>query len=82
MMTQAEFHNALRLLRFVEPEEINPDNLGAVAAFESNPYNFFIRCDQPTRDRIWAAMELDNKPTPVRNASSNLGASSPGSLSP
>lgn len=54
-MTKAEFHNGLRLLRFVEPHKLEltvSENL----AFETGPYSFFVKCDDAVRDRIWNEM--------------------------
>lgn len=66
-MTKAEFHNGLRLLRFVEPEKLGltrPDSV----KFEKDPCSFFIKCGGVIRDRIWNAMYPEEMPAPDANA--------------
>lgn len=57
-MTLREFHNGLRLLRSIDRDEIGyiiSEN--AWQEFRDRPYEFFIRCDDPTANAIWAAMQ-------------------------
>lgn len=54
-MTKAEFHNGLRLLRFVEPYKLTR-SFSDRAAFDRDPYSFFIKCDDAVRELIWNEM--------------------------
>jgi hypothetical protein len=59
-MTLNDFHNGLRLLRSIDSYEVG-DPLW-YTAFRHDPFEFFIRCDDETAAKIWAAMEKRMKP--------------------
>lgn len=65
MMTLAEFHNGLRLLRSIDEHEVcaaRASSAGGVLLpdryeeFRRDPYRFFITCDDDEMAVIWAAM--------------------------
>ena len=58
-MTQAQFHNALRILTsidFHEVQDVLPDG-AAWQSFRTDPFRFFIRADDETADAIWRVIE-------------------------
>lgn len=57
MLTQHHFHNALRVLRNIDPDEVPFLDQGRWLKFEADPVSFFIRADQETADAIWAVVE-------------------------
>lgn len=56
-MTQAEFHNGLRILGSLDRGELKFLSGLHWISFARDPYRFFIHCDDETADQIWAAME-------------------------
>ena len=74
-MTLNEFYNGLRLLRSIDLYELQAQELWRNASsyahdedrahwikFRDNPYEFLMRCDDETADKIWAAMKKRMKP--------------------
>jgi len=57
-MTQARFHNALRVLYSIDYVELEDVLSGfGWAEFCKDPAKFVIRCDDATWDAIWAIIE-------------------------
>ncbi len=54
MMTFAEFHNGLRILMSIDPQELN--NPPWYEEFRRDPYRFLITCSDETAQRIWHVM--------------------------
>lgn len=72
-MTKAELHNALRILRSIDLFElqevglwVDPDALATKRweSFRDNPYEFFIRCDDDTVDKIWSIVQRRSEKKP------------------
>jgi hypothetical protein len=72
-MTKAELHNALRILWSIDLFElqemglwVDPDSLAMKRweSFQDNPYEFFIRCDDETADRIWSVIQRRSEKKP------------------
>jgi hypothetical protein len=72
-MNKAEFHNALRILWSIDLFElqgvglwVDPDPLAMKRweSFRDNPYDFFIRCDDETADKIWAIIQRRSEKKP------------------
>jgi len=57
MMKCMEFHNGLRLLRSINLWDLPSLSFTEYQEFRNSPYDFFIKCSDPMRDEIWAAME-------------------------
>lgn len=55
------FHNNLRILLSIDRHELEDVGICLTTAdwdrFQAAPFRFFIRCDDPTADRIWAVIE-------------------------
>jgi hypothetical protein len=54
MITKAEFHNALRILRSIDSDELGHPDWWQY--FQQNPYGYFIRCSDFNADMIWRVM--------------------------
>jgi len=58
-MTLREFHNALRVLRSIDRHELvdfgvlAADDDAKWAAFQADPYRWFIRADDATAQSLW-----------------------------
>ena len=57
-MELRKFHNALRILLNIDRDEIESDRSNPITDeqwdhFRSNPFVFFIRCDDATCQQIW-----------------------------
>ena len=57
-MEKREFHNALRVLRSIDRDEIDARmTVRDWERFRDGPYEFFIKCDDQTCDAIWTATQ-------------------------
>ena len=56
-MTRAQFHNALRILASIDRDEVPFLDDRQWVVFVANPSGFFIRCDDPTCDSLWAVIQ-------------------------
>ncbi len=56
-MELREFHNGLRVLRSIDKHEIVNISDDQWAEFRNGPYAFLIKCDDPTAEAIWNAMQ-------------------------
>lgn len=56
-MTLAEFHNALRVIRSIDHDEVPFLDEQQWDVFMREPERFFIRADDDTAAKIWAAMK-------------------------
>lgn len=56
-MTQHELHNALRILTSMDADEVPFLDGARWQAFRTDPFRFFIRCDQETCDALWRVIE-------------------------
>lgn len=54
---QRDFHNLLRVMLGIDHHEVSFMSGDVYTAFARDPYRFFIRCDDETADKIWAAVE-------------------------
>ena len=58
-MTKGEFNNLLKILRSIDPWEIegfakaNPWTVEKINEFENRPYHFFMVCDDEKREVLW-----------------------------
>lgn len=64
-MNKAEFHNALRILLNLDRDDLPFLDGRAWQRFRTDPFRFFIRADDPTADRLWAAIEARQRGTPA-----------------
>jgi len=55
-MTQAEFHNALRILTSIDRPDF-PGTDEEWPRFRANPHTYFIRCSDEQADKLWAVIE-------------------------
>ena len=63
-MTKREFHNALRILLNIDHWDVEWMTTSQWQDFIANPHKFFIACDDPTADRLWAIIEERTGATP------------------
>lgn len=70
-MDLAEFHNGLRILINLDLADLQEQGLftepreGAAekwTPFRDNPWRYFIKCDDETASKIWAAMQKRLRP--------------------
>lgn len=54
-LSRDAFMNSLRILHSMEPEGMLP--VGARHRFMDDPVEYLLRADDPTVDRIWAAIQ-------------------------
>ncbi len=61
-MTFKEFRNALCILRSIDAHELveagvlHPNRDSRWLDFKDDPYEFLLRADDPTTDKLWALM--------------------------
>ena len=53
-MNQRQFHNALRILLNIDRWDVKWMDDREWQEFIANPHRFFIACDDPTADALWA----------------------------